>query len=313
MSRHIFNEYEAFLKRVLMDGRSKSDRTGTGTVSLFGYQMRFDLIKGFPLVTTKHVPLKAVIAELLWFLSGSTNNNDLRALGSTIWDEWAAADGDLGPIYGKQWRSWSGQGEFGEQNSIDQIKETMHLLKNSPDSRRIVVSAWNVADLKDMALMPCHALFQFYTEELTPLERLEYWGKQNPSKLLSVSVSDDALLTAMLDTEKAPKYRLSCQLYQRSADMFLGVPFNIASYSLLTMMVAQQCDMIPGDFIWTGGDCHIYKNHFEQVGELLCRTPRPAPQMHLINKPESIFEYTHKNFVLENYNPHPAIPAPVAV
>ena len=312
MTQYIFNEYETFLKRVLLEGRNKTDRTGTGTVSLFGHQMRFDLSKGFPLVTTKLVPMKAIIAELLWFLSGSTNNNDLRALGSTIWDEWAKEDGQLGPIYGKQWRSWAGQGEFGEENSIDQIRETMHLLKNSPDSRRIVVSAWNVADLKDMALMPCHALFQFYTEELNPWERLSYWKNSNTERQIS-DAPDDVLLAAAMDAEGVPKYRLSCQLYQRSADMFLGVPFNIASYALLTMMMAQQCDMVPGDFIWTGGDCHIYKNHFEQVDTLLCRDPRPAPEMHLINKPNSIFEYTHENFVLVDYNPHPAIKAPVAV
>ena len=313
MTQHIFNEYEIFLKRVLLDGRAKTDRTGTGTVSVFGHQMRFDLAKGFPLVTTKFVPMKAVIAELLWFLSGSTNNNDLLKLGATIWNEWAEADGDLGPIYGKQWRSWSGQGEFGEENSIDQIKETVHLLKNSPDSRRIIVSAWNVADLHDMALMPCHALFQFYTEELTPWERLTYWKKANPNKTIDVASADDRQLTTIMNSEKIPKYRLSCQLYQRSADMCLGVPFNIASYSLLTMMMAEQCDMVPGDFIWTGGDCHIYKNHFQQVGTLLNRSPRPAPEMHLVNKPASIFEYTHENFVLVDYNPHPAIPAPVAV
>lgn len=321
MTQHIFNEYETFLKRVLLDGRAKSDRTGTGTVSLFGHQMRFDLAKGFPLVTTKFVPINAVIAELLWFLSGSTNNNDLRALGSTIWDEWARENGDLGPIYGKQWRSWyshtevidTGIGQMQNDVTIDQIQETVDLLKNSPDSRRIIVSAWNVADLKDMALMPCHALFQFYTEELSPWERFVYWKAKNPDNdVLSNGIPDERLAEEM-DKRGAPRYRLSCQLYQRSADMFLGVPFNIASYSLLTMMMAEQCDMVPGEFIWTGGDCHIYKNHFTQVGTLLNRAPRPAPEMHLINKPNSIFEYTRENFVLVDYNPHPAIKAPVAV
>ena len=313
MTQHVFNDYETFLKRVLIDGRAKTDRTGTGTVSIFGHQMRFDLSKGFPLITTKFVPFKAVVAELLWFLSGSTNNNDLRALGTTIWDEWAMEDGSLGPIYGRQWRSWPGLGEFGEDNCIDQIKETINLLKKSPDSRRIVVSAWNVAELADMALLPCHALFQFHTDEMTPWERFNYWKTQNPEKDFVMSAQDDALLTAAMDSENAPRYKLNCQLYQRSADMFLGVPFNIASYALLTMMVAQQVNMVPGDFIWTGGDCHIYKNHFEQVGQLLCRNPRPAPEVHLINKPNSIFEYTHDNFVLVDYNPHPAIKAPVAV
>lgn len=263
-------QYEDFLRHVNENGTFKADRTGTGTKSVFGYQMRFDLNQGFPLVTTKKVHLRSIIQELLWFLTGSSNNNWLKERGVTIWDEWANPEtGDLGPIYGVQWRSWSAPN--GE--TIDQISEVIKTLKTNPDSRRMVVSAWNVADLDKMALMPCHALFQFYVAN----------GK------------------------------LSCQLYQRSADIFLGVPFNIASYALLTHMVAQQCDLEVGDFIWTGGDCHIYSNHTEQVMQQLSREPFRLPSLHIKRKPKSIFEYEFEDFEVLGYECHPAIKAPVAV
>lgn len=305
-------QYEDFLRHVYENGVAKTDRTGTGTRSVFGYQMRFDLTKGFPAITTKRVAFKAVVAELLWFLSGSTNNNDLRALGCTIWDEWAGEDGDLGPIYGKQWRSWAGQGEFGEENSIDQISEAIRLLKTDPDSRRILVSAWNVADLKDMALSPCHAMFQFYTTPMTVRERIatleaaggEFRGADNP---------DPEFLHATLDEMGVARLKLSCQLYQRSADLFLGVPFNIASYALLTHMVACQCDMGAGDFIWTGGDCHIYSNHFAQVEEQLARQPYSYSTLAVTRRPGDIFSYRLDDFQLVGYAHHPAISAPVAV
>lgn len=261
-----FKTYEQGLYHVLRTGTPKNDRTGTGTLSKFGVQMRFDLADGFPLVTTKKVHFKSIVAELLWFLSGSTNVKDLRAMGCTIWDEWADASGSLGPIYGHQWRKWNGY--------IDQIAELVEGIKKDPDSRRHVVSAWNVAEIEEMALAPCHALFQF-----------DVTGG-----------------------------RLSCQLYQRSADMFLGVPFNIASYALLTHMVAEQCDLELGEFIWTGGDCHIYSNHIEQVKEQLNRRPREMPKLQMVGlRPDSIFDYTPDQFQLVDYNPYPAIKAPVAV
>ncbi len=274
--RPVRSQYEDFMRHVRTHGVFKADRTGTGTTSVFGYQMRFDLNEGFPLVTTKKVHLKSIIHELLWFLSGSSNNNDLRARGVTIWDEWARPDGSLGPVYGVQWRSWP----RADGTHIDQISEVIRTLKSNPDSRRIIVSAWNVAELDQMALMPCHAFFQFYVAP---------------------------------PTETNGKGRLSCQLYQRSADIFLGVPFNIASYALLTHMVAQQCDLDVGDFIWTGGDCHIYSNHTEQVDLQLDREPRAYPTLHLRRRPESIFDYTFEDFEVVDYDPHPAIKAPVAV
>ncbi len=255
---------------------AKTDRTGTGTKSVFGYQMRFDLNEGFPLVTTKKVHLKSIIQELLWFLTGSSNNNWLKERGVTIWDEWARPDGDLGPVYGVQWRSWPTP----DGGHIDQIAEVIKTLKTNPDSRRIIVSAWNVAELSKMALMPCHAFFQFYVA---------------PSPVAG---------------EPA---RLSCQLYQRSADIFLGVPFNIASYALLTHMVAQQCGLAVGDFIWTGGDCHIYSNHHEQVELQLGRTPHPYPVLNIKGQPDSIFGYEYEDFEVLEYQCHPAIKAPVAV
>ena len=262
-------QFHQLMHHVLEHGAQKSDRTGTGTLSVFGYQMRFDLAEGFPLVTTKKLHLKSIIYELLWFLSGNTNNQWLKERGVSIWDEWAAPNGDLGPVYGYQWRSWpTPNGEH-----IDQIKEIIHTIKTNPDSRRIIVSAWNVADIPKMALAPCHAFFQFYVAN----------GK------------------------------LSCQLYQRSADIFLGVPFNIASYALLTHMVAEQCNLQPGEFIWTGGDCHLYSNHLEQVKLQLSRTPYPLPSLKIHRKPESIFDYQFEDFEIVGYESHPHIKAPVAV
>ncbi len=268
--------FESLMRHVIEHGAPKADRTGTGTLSVFGHQMRFDLSQGFPLITTKKVHWKSVAIELLWFLRGDSNVAWLRENGVTIWDEWARADGDLGPVYGVQWRSWptpSGQ-------HIDQMSQAIDTLRTNPDSRRIIVSSWNVADLPKMALMPCHAFFQFYVA---------------PSP------------------KPGGKGRLSCQLYQRSADLFLGVPFNIASYALLTHMVAQQCDLDVGDFIWTGGDCHIYSNHFEQVKLQLSREPRASPQLHIKRKPGSIFDYAFDDFEIVGYDPHPLIKAPVAV
>ena len=268
--------YETLMRHVANHGVFKPDRTGTGTRSVFGYQMRFDLGQGFPLVTTKKVHLKSIILELLWFLSGSSSNLWLQQRGVSIWDEWARPDGELGPVYGVQWRSWPSP----DAGHIDQIAEVIKTLKTNPDSRRIIVSAWNVAELNKMALMPCHAFFQFY-----------------------VAPSNAAGEPA----------KLSCQLYQRSADIFLGVPFNIASYALLTHMVAQQCDLAVGDFIWTGGDCHIYSNHSEQVSLQLSRQPLPAPTLHIKRRPASLFDYEFDDFEMLGYQCHPAIKAPVAV
>ena len=275
-SRPIRHQYEDFMCHVFEHGVFKADRTGTGTKSVFGYQMRFDLSEGFPLVTTKKVHLKSIIYELLWFLRGDGNARWLQERGVTIWDEWAKPDGDLGPVYGVQWRSWPKP----DGGHIDQIAQVVQTLKTNPDSRRIIVSAWNVADLDRMALMPCHAFFQFY---VAPPQ------------------------------EPGGRGTLSCQLYQRSADIFLGVPFNIASYALLTHMVAQQCDLDVGDFIWTGGDCHIYSNHYEQVTTQLARTPYAYPTLRIKRKPASIFEYEYEDFEVLDYQCHPAIKAPVAV
>ena len=276
MNRPARSQFEDFMRHVYTHGVAKADRTGTGTRSVFGHQLRFDLSEGFPLITTKKVHLKSIILELLWFLRGDGNARWLQERGVTIWDEWAAANGDLGPVYGVQWRSWPTPGG----GHIDQIADVVQQLKTNPDSRRIIVSAWNVADLPKMALMPCHAFFQFYV--------------------------------APGDTPSA-RGRLSCQLYQRSADIFLGVPFNIASYALLTHMLAQQCDLQVGDFIWTGGDCHIYSNHHEQVALQLARAPRPYPQLVIKRRPASIFDYQFDDFEVQGYDPHPAIKAPVAV
>ena len=262
-------QYHDLLKAVLVQGVDKADRTGTGTKSIFGYQMRFDLTAGFPMVTTKKLHLKSIVYELLWFLNGSTNNQWLKDRGVSIWDEWAAPDGELGPIYGYQWRSWptpNGQ-------HIDQIQELMATLQSNPDSRRMIVSAWNVADIPRMALAPCHAFFQFYVAN----------------------------------------NKLSCQLYQRSADIFLGVPFNIASYAVLTHMVAQQAGLEVGDFIWTGGDCHLYNNHLAQVELQLAREPFPLPTLQFRRKPASLFDYEFDDFEVIGYQSHPHIKAPVAI
>ncbi|WP_208710029.1 thymidylate synthase [Sinomonas sp. R1AF57] len=270
----VSSAYELLLEDVRANGTRKKDRTGTGTRSVFGRQIRFDLAEGFPLVTTKRVHFKSVALELLWFLRGDSNVRWLQEQGVTIWDEWADDAGELGPVYGVQWRSWpTPDGEH-----IDQIAAVIESLRTNPDSRRHIVSAWNVAEISKMALPPCHALFQFYVEP-----------------------QDDGLS------------KLSCQLYQRSADMFLGVPFNIASYALLTHMVADQLGMDVGEFVWTGGDCHIYENHLEQVDQQLCREPREAPHLAILNTPRSIFEYTFEDFELCDYEPHPTIKAPIAV
>jgi thymidylate synthase len=276
MPHHDPFPYEAFMRHVFEHGVRKEDRTGTGTRSVFGHQMRFDLRQGFPLVTTKKVHVKSIVLELLWFLRGDGNAKWLQERGVTIWDEWAREDGDLGPVYGVQWRSWPTP----DGGHVDQIAEVVEQLKTNPDSRRIIVSAWNVAELSKMALLPCHAFFQFWVAP--PRARGE-------------------------------RGQLSCQLYQRSADMFLGVPFNIASYALLTHMLAQQCDLDVGDFVWTGGDCHIYDNHVEQVQTQLSREPRAYPTLVIRRKPASIFDYEYDDFAFEGYDPHPAIKAPVAV
>jgi thymidylate synthase len=262
-------QYLDFLRHIRERGASKDDRTGTGTLSVFGYQMRFDLNAGFPLVTTKKLHLRSIIYELLWFLRGDTNVKYLQEHGVSIWDEWADKNGDLGPVYGKQWRSWPTP----DGRNIDQLSLVLEQLRNNPNSRRILVSAWNVGELDRMALLPCHALFQFY-------------------------VADG---------------RLSCQLYQRSADALLGVPFNIASYALLTHMIAQQCNLEVGDFVWTGGDCHLYLNHLQQADLQLSRTPYPLPQLKLKRKPDSLFEYTYEDFEITDYRYHAAIKAPIAV
>jgi thymidylate synthase len=263
------DQYLRLLRQIREQGARKTDRTGTGTLSVFGTQLRFRLSDGFPLVTTKRIHLKSVVHELLWFLRGDTNTQYLRDNGVTIWDEWADANGELGPVYGRQWRAW--QAADGRQ--VDQVSEALALIRNDPDSRRIVISAWNVGELPRMALQPCHALFQFYVAD----------GK------------------------------LSCQLYQRSADIFLGVPFNIASYALLTHMVAQQCDLLPGDFVWTGGDTHLYLNHLQQADIQLARQPYPLPELRILRRPPSLFEYQYEDFEFVNYQFHPALKAAVAV
>jgi thymidylate synthase len=262
-------QYLDLMRQIRDSGARKEDRTGTGTLSLFAQQMRFDLANGFPLVTTKKIHLRSVVYELLWFLRGDTNVAWLREHGVTIWDEWADAHGELGPVYGKQWRSWLAP----DGRTIDQIAQAIEQLRRNPDSRRIIVSAWNVGELERMALLPCHAFFQFYVAG----------------------------------------GRLSCQLYQRSADMFLGVPFNIASYALLTHMFAQQCDLEPGELIWTGGDCHLYMNHLVQADLQLARTPYPLPRLAIHRRPPTIFEYDYEDFEFVNYQHHAAIKAPVAV
>jgi thymidylate synthase len=262
-------QYLEFIRHIRDSGARKDDRTGTGTLSVFGYQMRFDLSKGFPLVTTKKLHLRSIIHELLWFLRGETNVRYLRENGVTIWDEWADANGDLGPVYGKQWRSWP----TADGRHIDQIAQAVEQIKSNPDSRRLLVSAWNVGELHSMALLPCHLLFQFYVVNRT----------------------------------------LSCQMYQRSADALLGVPFNIASYALLTHMVAQQCDLAAGEFIWTGGDCHLYLNHLPQADLQLSRKPWPLPRLNLKRRPPTLFDYRFDDIEILDYQHHEAIKAPIAI
>lgn len=262
-------QYLDLMRHVRDNGTVKGDRTGTGTVSVFGHQMRFDLSEGFPLVTTKKLHLRSIIHELLWFLTGDSNIRYLKENGVSIWDDWADENGDLGPVYGVQWRNWPTP----DGGSVDQVSQIMQQLRESPDSRRIILSAWNVAEIENMALPPCHCLFQFYVAD----------GK------------------------------LSCQLYQRSCDIFLGVPFNIASYALLTHMLAQQADLAVGDFVWTGGDCHLYSNHLQQADEQLSREPLPLPQLIIKRRPESIFDYQYEDFEILNYESHPHIKAAVAV
>ena len=262
-------QYLDFLNHVLQNGIQKDDRTGTGTISTFGYQMRFNLEAGLPVLTTKKIHLRSVIHELLWFLSGDTNIKYLKEHGVRIWDEWADEEGNLGPVYGKQWRRW----ETADGKTIDQLSQVIEQIRNTPNSRRLIVLAWNVGEVEHMALPPCHLLFQFYVIN----------------------------------------NKLSCLLFQRSADAFLGVPFNLTSYSLLIYMIAQQCDLEPSEFIWTGGDCHIYLNHLEQVKLQLTRSPLPSPQLFFRRRPNSIFDYRFEDFEIVNYQPHPTISAPVAV
>ena len=262
-------QYLELLRTIRDGGARKEERTGTGTLSVFGHQMRFDLAAGFPVLTTKKLHLRSIIHELLWFLAGDTNIDYLNRQGVTIWDEWADERGELGPVYGAQWRRW----RAADGRDIDQIERAVELIRRDPDSRRIIVSAWNVGELEKMALSPCHALFQLYVAG----------------------------------------GRLSCQLYQRSADVFLGVPFNIASYALLTHMLAQQCDLAPGDFVWTGGDCHLYLNHLEQADLQLGREPLPLPRLEILRRPASIFDYRFEDFELVGYQAHPSIKAPVAI
>lgn len=382
-------QYLDMAREVLEKGTEKKDRTGTGTLSIFGHQMRFNLQEGFPLVTTKKCHMRSIIHELLWFLKGETNIQYLTDNGVTIWDEWALKEdetseypmtgpdrasyalihqlwtdggerlyaklnklgeekgnefldtlgvprvetyvgrkkGDLGPVYGKQWRRWDATTRramiAGQCESIDQIATVMDQLKNDPDSRRIIVSAWNVAELSQMALAPCHCFFQFYTRELSTSEREEWLIGNKPEVIEEFDKEVNQLpLTeelyyssryALLDEHNVPKRALSCQLYQRSADVFLGVPFNIASYALLIHMVAQQVNMVPDEFIWTGGDVHLYSNHLDQINEQLTREPKPLPKLKLRTKPASIFDYVFADFELVDYDSHPAIKAPVAV
>lgn len=342
-------QYLDLLRDVRENGDVKADRTGTGTLSVFGRQMRFNLQEGFPLVTTKKVHLRSIIHELLWFLMGDTNIQYLKDNNVTIWDEWADKDGDLGPVYGKQWRSWIAHTEMSafhragcdaleaegwEQSgtwesdllyrkSIDQIAKVVDQLKNDPDNRRIIVSAWNVAELDEMALAPCHAFFQFYTRELSFLER-EKWACENMREKYDAQRWALELVPFNPETHDAVKLKdfnewgvptriLSCQLYQRSADMFLGVPFNIASYALLVHMFAQQANMAVGDFVWTGGDTHLYSNHLEQADLQLTREPHPLPKLIIKRKPDSIFDYKFEDFEVVDYVSHPAIKAPVAI
>ncbi|WFG41763.1 thymidylate synthase [Salmonella phage MET_P1_082_240] len=343
-------QYLEMMQNILDEGHVKGDRTGTGTLSVFGRQMRFNLQEGFPLVTTKKCHLRSIIHELLWFLSGDTNIKYLNDNGVTIWDEWADANGDLGPVYGKQWRAWKtivrvaddpkrigllkakGYKEVGTltdgqvtrgaflEYSHDQISTVINQLRNDPDNRRIIVSAWNVGELDQMALAPCHSFFQFYTHELS-LEERQSILRYDHRVLSDVYLRDvvignnatDAERHAWLTAHQIPARALSCQLYQRSCDFFLGVPFNIASYALLVHMVAQQVNMVPGDFVWSGGDVHLYSNHLEQAKLQLTREPLPLPKLVIKRKPESIFDYKFDDFEIQDYVSHDPIKAPVAI
>jgi thymidylate synthase len=347
-------QYHDLMELIKQIGRDKTDRTGTGTRSIFGHQMRFDLSKGLPLMTTKKLHLKSIIHELIWFLAGDTNVKYLQENGVRIWDEWADENGQLGPVYGGQWRRWTDarilslgwddaeieklladgyvkqadaerhiwrNGQSATEPAVvlekkyDQIGQVMDQLKNNPDSRRIIVSAWNVGDISSMKLPPCHALFQFYVDKMTETERLDYAMRDTALNATITAASGSELvdMKAFLDKHDVPTQRLSCQLYQRSADVFLGVPFNIASYAILTHMFAQQCNMAVGDFIWSGGDVHIYSNHWDQVNLQLSREQRPLPRLNIKRRPDSIFDYKFEDFEVVGYDPHPAIPAKVAV
>ena len=296
-------QYLDLLQYVLDHGTERQDRTGTGTVGVFGYQMRFDLGRGFPVLTTKKLHLRSIIYELLWFLRGDTNIKYLKDHGVSIWDEWADAEGNLGPVYGSQWRSWPD----GRGGTIDQIANVVEQIKTNPYSRRLMVTAWNPAEIEDMALPPCHCLFQFYVEPGSTS------GRVAESLSGKVATQSNNSATQPLSHSEAPKGRLSCQLYQRSADIFLGVPFNIASYALLTMMMAQVCGLEPGEFVHTFGDAHIYKNHMDQVHLQLTREPRPLPTMHINPERKSIFDFEYEDFRLEGYDPHPHIKGEVSV
>lgn len=334
--------YENALRLIRDTGIVKADRTGTGTTSLFGLQMRFDLTKGFPLLTTKKVFTKGIVHELLWFLKGETNIKYLQENGVKIWDDWADEKGDLGPVYGYQWRSWPGKINYtrmgdltntqrpleayelnGEQDitdgmlvqeGIDQIAKVLQRIKDKPDDRRLIVSAWNPAQIDEMKLPPCHCLFQFYTRPMTLEQRVDWWHRQGPDFISASHIfnAGTQLYHEDCDDVGVPSRYLDCQLYQRSADFFLGVPFNIASYALLTHMVAQQCNMVAGEFVWTGGDCHIYSNHKEQVDLQLSREGFAYPQLEL-NKAPSIFDYKYEDIEIVGYESHPVIAAPIAV
>lgn len=339
-------QYLALMQDILDNGVVKKDRTGVGTLSVFGRQLRFDLKEGFPLVTTKKVHLKSIIHELLWFLNGDTNVKYLQENGVKIWNEWANEEGELGPVYGQQWREWMDTkmlylwderskdvlrkrgyhyiGTIAEDNpeesiviyskSHDQISKVIQQLREDPDSRRIIVSAWNVSDLDDMALNPCHNYFQFYTTEMTVLERLSWFEENEPEKFASIPLNnDEKLLHETLDREGVPRRKLSCFFLMRSNDVFLGLPFNIASYALLTHIVAQQLNMVPDELVYSGVDVHLYSNHLEQAKLQLTREPYPLPKLVIKRKPDSIFDYKYEDFELVGYQAHPHIAAPVAV
>lgn len=331
-------QYHDLIKHVLANGTEKSDRTGTGITSVFGHQMRFDLADGFPLLTTKKVHYPAIIHELLWFLSGSTSIDYLKQYNVKIWDSWATESNEIGPLYGSQWTSWQNP----DGTSTNQIQQAVDLLRSNPDSRRIIVSAWNPSDLPDesispqanvangkMALAACHAFFQFYTTPMTHRQRIDWLIENSSMEIvrqyrdhvdraiyntnMGITFDYDKVNTEILAKLNVPTLKLSCQLYQRSADVFLGVPFNIASYALLVHMMAQQCNMDVGEFIWTGGDTHIYSNHFDQVKLQLTREPKSLPTLKLNRKPDSIFDYKFEDFTISNYNPDPLIKGAVAV